>query len=81
MALEQQSATRPPLLPTCILRGHASQLHCVQFVRQNSCLLTGDADGHVMYWDISTARALETWKAHDGPILGIAQWGRDRIIT
>ncbi|KAI2479683.1 WD domain containing protein [Pyrenophora tritici-repentis] len=81
MAVEQQSATRPPALPTCILRGHASQIHCVQFVRQNSCLLTGDADGYVVYWDLSTSRALEAWKAHDGPILGVAQWGHGRMIT
>ncbi|EFQ86945.1 hypothetical protein PTT_17742 [Pyrenophora teres f. teres 0-1] len=81
MAVEQQSATRPPALPTCILRGHASQIHCVQFMRQNSCLLTGDADGYVVYWDITISRALEAWKAHQGPILGAAQWGHGRIIT
>jgi len=81
MAVEQQSATRPPACPTCILRGHASQIHCLQFVRQNSCLLTGDADGHVVYWDLSTTRPLEAWKAHNGPILGLAQWGHAAIIT
>ena len=74
-------ATLPPPLPSCILRGHASHIHCVQFVRHNAYLLTGDAHGCVIYWSLATKRAVYVWKAHAGPILGIAQWGYDRIIT
>jgi hypothetical protein len=80
-AAVSQSATRPPPFPRCILRGHVSQIHAVQFVRQNSRLLTGDADGWVVYWKVETTRPTLVWKAHAGPILGFAQWGYDKIIT
>jgi WD40 repeat protein len=81
MAVERQSATLPPPQPSAILRGHASQIHSVQFVRQNSRLLSGDAEGYVVYWQVETKRPLAVWKAHAGPILGFAQWSHDKIIT
>ncbi|KAF1937211.1 WD40 repeat-like protein [Clathrospora elynae] len=81
MAAESQSSTKPPAWPSCILRGHASQIHSTQFVRQNSRLLTGDAEGWVIYWQVENRRAIAVWKAHHGPILGTAEWGRDKIIT
>lgn len=81
MASERQSSTLPPPQPSYILRGHASQIHSVQFVRQNARLITGDADGWVVYWKLETKRALAVWKAHDGAILGTAEWGHDKIIT
>ena len=81
MAIERQASLLPPAQPSYILRGHASQIHSAQFVRQNSRLLTGDAEGWVVYWNVETKRALAVWKAHDGPILGTAEWGRDKIIT
>lgn len=81
MAIERQSTTLPPAQPSYILRGHASQIHSVQFVRQNTRLVTGDADGWIIYWKLETKRALAVWKAHDGAILGTAAWGRDKIIT
>ncbi|KAF3052623.1 ASTRA complex subunit [Didymella keratinophila] len=78
---ERQSSTLPPAQPSYILRGHASQIHSVQFVRENTRLVTGDADGWVIYWKLETKRALAVWKAHDGAILGTADWGHDKIIT
>ncbi|KAF1839345.1 WD40 repeat-like protein [Decorospora gaudefroyi] len=74
-------ATRPPAWPTSILRGHASQVHSVQFVCQNTRLLTGDADGWVVFWKVENKRPLAVWKAHEGPILGLAEWGPTRYIT
>ncbi|KAF1846632.1 WD40 repeat-like protein [Cucurbitaria berberidis CBS 394.84] len=58
MAIERQTSSLPPAQPSYILRGHASQIHSAQFVRQNSRLLTGDADGWVVYWKLETKRAL-----------------------
>jgi WD40 repeat protein len=81
MALERQTSALPPAQPSYILRGHTSQIHSVQFVRQNRRLLTGDADGWVVYWKLETKRPLAVWKAHHGAILGTGEWGRDRLIT
>jgi WD40 repeat protein len=81
MALERQSAKRPPAFPSCILRGHGTAIHSAQFVHHNSHLLTGDADGWVILWKVQTKRALVVWKAHNGSILGIAEWGNENIIT
>lgn len=81
MAVERQSSSLPSAQPSYILRGHASQIHCVQFVHNNSRLLTGDGEGWIVYWRVETKRALAVWKAHEGAILGTAEWGGDRIIT
>lgn len=81
MAIERQSTVLPPAQPSYILRGHASQVHSVQFARQNTRLITGDADGWIVYWKVETKRALAVWKAHNGPILGTAAWAHDKIIT
>ncbi|KAF2855824.1 WD40 repeat-like protein [Plenodomus tracheiphilus IPT5] len=81
MAVERQTATLPPAQPSYILRGHVAQIHSVRFVRQNTRLLTGDADGWIVYWKVETKRALAVWKAHEGAILGTSEWGRDKIIT
>ncbi|OAL54432.1 WD40 repeat-like protein [Pyrenochaeta sp. DS3sAY3a] len=81
MAVERQSSSLPSAQPSYILRGHASQIHSVQFVHNNRRLLTGDGDGWIVYWRVETKRALAVWKAHEGAILGTAEWGSDRIIT
>jgi len=81
MAFERQSSTLPPAQPSYILRGHTSQIHSVQFARNNTRLITGDADGWVIYWKLETKRALAVWKAHDGAILGTAEWARDKVLT
>lgn len=81
MALERQTSALPPAQPSYILRGHTSQIHSVRFVRQNSRLLTGDAEGWIVYWKLETKRPLAVWKAHDGAILGTEEWGLDRLIT
>jgi hypothetical protein len=81
MAVERQSSALPSAQPSYILRGHNSQIHGVRFVRQNTRLLTGDAEGWVVYWKLETKRALAVWKAHDGAILATEEWGQDKIIT
>ncbi|KAH6631465.1 WD40-repeat-containing domain protein [Chaetomium tenue] len=70
-----------PAQPKSILRGHKAQVHAAAFVRGNDRLLTGDADGFVVAWDITTMRPKAVWQAHGSAILGIAGWGNDRLIT
>lgn len=71
---------RPPQ-PKSILRGHKAQIHAVVFVRGNDRLLTGDADGFVVAWDLTIMRPRAVWQAHESAILGIAGWGDDQVIT
>ncbi|KAF2265842.1 WD40 repeat-like protein [Lojkania enalia] len=80
MAVERQSAL-PPAQPSYIFRGHAAQIHSVQIVHQNRRLLTGDADGWIVYWKLESKRPVAVWSAHHAAILGTAEWGLDSIIT
>lgn len=70
-----------PPRPKAILRGHKAQVHASVFIRSNERLLTGDADGFVIVWDLSIMRATAVWHAHDNAILGISEWGPDKVIT
>lgn len=70
-----------PPQPKAILRGHKAQVHAATFIRSNERLLTGDADGFVIVWDLSIMRATAVWHAHDNAILGISEWAPDRVIT
>lgn len=76
-----QSSTRPPAQPAYVLRGHAAQIHAVIFLRSNSQILTGDADGWVVLWSTTTKRALAVWRAHTATILGLASWDDDKLVT
>ncbi|KAK3988213.1 ASTRA-associated protein 1 [Cladorrhinum sp. PSN332] len=70
-----------PAQPKSILRGHKTQVHATAFVRNNERLLTGDSEGFVVVWDLTIMRPRAVWQAHTKAILGIAGWGRDRIIS
>lgn len=70
-----------PPQPKAILRGHKAQVHAATFIRSNDRLITGDADGYVVVWDLTIMRATAVWRAHDNAILGISEWGPDKIIT
>jgi WD40 repeat protein len=70
-----------PAQPKTILRGHKAQVHAAAFVRGNERLVTGDADGFVVAWDLTIMRPRAVWKAHENAILGIAGLGNDRLIT
>ncbi|GAB1736707.1 hypothetical protein NU219Hw_g8324t1 [Hortaea werneckii] len=76
-----QSQTHPPLQPSYILRGHTAQVHSVLFLRDNLRLLSGDADGWVVLWDVPIKRPVAVWRAHKSTILGLGSWGEGRIIT
>ena len=76
-----QSSSLPPAQPSYIFRGHTAQIHALHFARRNLALLSGDADGWVVLWDVPIKRARAVWKPHDGPILGLGYWDEDKIIT
>ncbi|KAI0837851.1 WD40 repeat-like protein [Hypoxylon sp. FL0890] len=70
-----------PAQPKSVLRGHRTQVHATTFIRCNQRLASGDADGFVVLWDLTIMRPRAVWRAHTNAILGIADWGDDRIIT
>ncbi|RBR24446.1 uncharacterized protein FIESC28_02737 [Fusarium coffeatum] len=67
--------------PKSILRGHKSQIHAAAFIRSNERLITGDADGFVVLWDLTIMRPRAVWRAHEKALLGVRGWGDDKIIT
>lgn len=58
-----------PATPIYILRGHASPIHALHIYSQNLRLVSGDANGWIVVWDLVTKRPVTTWKAHEGAIL------------
>ncbi|EFR00221.1 hypothetical protein MGYG_03224 [Nannizzia gypsea CBS 118893] len=66
------SQKHPPATPIYVLRGHTSPIHSLNFYGSNSRLISGDADGWVVVWDMTSKRAVASWKAHEGSILGIS---------
>ncbi|KAF2813097.1 WD40 repeat-like protein [Mytilinidion resinicola] len=81
MAASEVHNSLPPAQPSYIFRGHTAHVHAVLFVRQNTRLLSGDADGWVVLWKLASKRPVAVWKAHDGAILGFAEWGPEKLIT
>ncbi|KAK4494380.1 hypothetical protein PRZ48_014678 [Zasmidium cellare] len=76
-----QKSEQPPAQPAYVLRGHSAQIHAIHFWRDNSRLLTGDADGFVVVWSTASKRATAVWKAHSNTILGLGSWEGDKVIT
>lgn len=70
-----------PAQPKSILRGHKAQIHAAAFIRGNERLVTGDADGFVIVWDLTIMRPRAVWRPHTNAILGISGWGTEKIIT
>ena len=81
IAPAQAKQRLPPAQPAYVLRGHAAQVHALHFMRGNTRLLTADADGWVISWNVTFKRPVAVWKAHDTAVLGLMSWGQDRIIT
>ena len=71
----------PPAQPSFVLRGHSAQIHALHFTQANTRLLTGDADGWIVSWNLAFKRPVAAWKAHENAILGLGSWGSDRIMT
>ncbi|KAL8946376.1 MAG: hypothetical protein Q9222_007217 [Ikaeria aurantiellina] len=60
-----------PIQPSFVLRGHSAQVHAVRFIQGNSRLISADAEGWVVSWNLSFKRPVAVWKAHSNAILGI----------
>lgn len=80
MVLGARMASSVPS-PKFILRGHKAAVHVTAFIRNNERLVTGDAEGYVVLWDLAVMRPKAVWRAHENSILGIRGWGHDKIIT
>lgn len=64
--------------------GHTCAVTCVKWNERATHLMTGDAEGHVVLWDMSNEEALDTarpslhprvvytWRAHQEPVTGLA---------
>lgn len=70
-----------PAVPSFILRGHASTIHALHFFSSNAYLASADSDGWVVVWSLASKRAAAVWKAHESGILGLKDWGEERLIT
>ncbi|KAL8782652.1 MAG: hypothetical protein Q9213_005191 [Squamulea squamosa] len=71
----------PPAQPSFVLRGHSAQVHAVRFTQGNTRLLSADAEGWLVSWNLASKRPAAVWRAHSNAVLGISSWGQDRIIT
>lgn len=60
-----------PATPVYILRGHAAPIHALHIFSQNMRLVSGDADGWIVIWNLVTKRPVATWKAHAGAVLEV----------
>ena len=60
-----------PATPKYILRGHAAPIHALDIFSQNLRLVSGDAEGWIVIWDLVTKRPVTVWKAHEGAVLEV----------
>lgn len=67
----EQKQSRPPATPAYIFRGHSSPIHAMGFYMNNLRLISGDADGWIVIWNVVTKRPVSVWKAHEGAILAV----------
>ncbi|BDD62715.1 ASTRA complex subunit [Monascus purpureus] len=67
--ITQKSSSVPT--PLYILRGHVSPIHALHFFNSNLRLVSADADGWIIVWDMVSKRAVAVWKAHDGGVLEV----------
>lgn len=63
------SAAPKPPAPVYILRGHAAPIHALHIFHDNLRLISADANGWVVVWDLVLKRPVVAWKAHDGAVL------------
>jgi len=71
---------RGPAVPAYILRGHEAPIHALHFYAGNSLLASGDSNGWLVIWSISSKRPLAVWRAHDAGILQIQHWTNNRLV-
>lgn len=77
----EQKQSLPPATPAYIFRGHSSPIHALRFYRNNLRLISGDADGWIVIWNVVTKRPVAVWKAHEGAILTVRGTNEGHIFT
>ncbi|KAK5939002.1 Astra associated protein 1 Asa1 [Knufia obscura] len=78
--MPSQTASTPPIL-SYIFRGHTSSIHALHFFSSNHYFASGDSEGWIVIWRLTTRRPAAAWKAHDGGVMGIKDWNGNRLIT
>ena len=91
MALSQTSVPKPQSLtssgllpaatPVYILRGHSSPIHSLTFSPTNAHLVSADAQGWLIIWDIVYKRPIAVWQAHESVVMEVKYWGSHRLVT
>lgn len=81
MATLSSQAQKGPATPVYILRGHASPIHALNIFAKNLRLVSGDANGWVVIWDLVTKRPTTVWKAHAGAVLEVRGFTYESGIT
>ncbi|CAG8503430.1 1634_t:CDS:10 [Ambispora leptoticha] len=66
--------------PEYIFRDHTDQINVLKFYRNNKRLLSGDAEGNIIIWDMKIRRPILKYRAHREGILNISTW-QDFLIS
>ncbi|KAJ9654359.1 Astra associated protein 1 Asa1 [Neophaeococcomyces mojaviensis] len=70
-----------PPIPAYIFRGHHVAIHALHFFQNNRFFASGDSDGWIVVWRLTTRRPAAAWKAHEGGIMGIKDWDGTRLLS
>lgn len=69
-----------PPNPAYIFRGHQAAIHALHFFQDNHFFASGDSDGWIVVWKLSTRRPAAVWRAHEGGVMGLKDWEGTRLI-
>lgn len=81
MSENHTQAYNSPATPVYILRGHATPVHALHIFHHNLRLLSGDANGWIVIWDLVTKRPVTVWKAHEGAVLEVKGFNLGAGVT
>lgn len=69
-----------PAVPAYVLRGHEAPVHALTFYADNLFLASGDSEGWLVIWSLSSKRPVAVWKAHEAGVLQIEAWTSHRLV-
>jgi WD40 repeat protein len=67
-------------VPAYVLRGHESPVHALRFCSSNALLASGDGDGWMVIWRLSSKRPVAVWKGHSEGVVAIHWWMDQRLV-
>ncbi|KAJ3145835.1 Guanine nucleotide binding protein (G protein), beta polypeptide 1-like [Geranomyces variabilis] len=73
--------SRPPPDPLYVLRAHGADVTAVCFLHNDLYLASGDVEGKVIIWSMTTRRPVQKWQAHTSGILAVHQIPGDRLLS